>query len=128
MRLPESVQLIEIWRYYQAGIVNTVFGLACYAALVRIGMDIYAAQLISHLMGMTFNYVTYSRHVFRDAAPAKVRFVVSYAVNYIVSLGTLAAVSQVISSPYLAGIVTTAVVSVLNYIALKFMVFRERSA
>lgn len=120
-----SSRLLEIWRYYQAGVLNTLFGLGFYALLVWLGMNIYAAQLISHVLGMAFNYFTYSRHVFRDSAPAKLRFVVSYAINYAVSVATLALVSRVIASPYLAGIVTTLFVSVVNYVALKFLVFTE---
>lgn len=123
-----SSRLLEIFRYYQAGIVNTLFGLSAYALLVRLGLGIYAAQLISHLAGMAFNYFTYSRHVFRDAGPAKLRFVISYGVNYLLSLGTLALVIRVITSPYLAGLVTTVLVSVVNYFALKLLVFRKRPA
>lgn len=123
-----SSRLLEIVRYYQAGIVNTLFGLGAYALLVRLGLGIYTAQLISHLAGMAFNYFTYSRHVFRDAGPAKLRFVISYGINYLLSLGTLALVIRVINSPYLAGLVTTVLVSVVNYFALKLLVFRKRAA
>lgn len=126
--LLKSQRLWEIVRYYQAGVVNTLFGLGAYALFVRLGMNMYAAQLVSHLMGMAFNYVTYSRHVFRDAGPAKLRFVVSYGVNYLMSVATLALVAQVIASPYVAGIATTFIVSIVNYFALKFMVFRSRAA
>lgn len=126
--LSRSSRLLEIFRYYQVGIINTLFGLGAYAILVHLGFGIYAAQLISHLLGMAFNYFTYSRHVFRDAGPAKLRFVLSYGVNYLVSLGTLALVIRVIASPYLAGLVTTVLVSVVNYFALKLLVFRKRPA
>jgi len=127
-RLFRSSRLREIVRYYQAGLINTLFGLGAYALLVWLGMGMFAAQLVAHLMGMAFNYFTYSRHTFRDAGPAKLRFIMSYAVNYAVSLGTLAAISQIIASPYLAGFVTTVIVSMINYFALKFLVFRTRPA
>lgn len=121
-------QWLELFRYYQTGLVNLAFGLGCYALLVWIGLDIFAAQLLSHLMGMAFNYVTYSRHVFRGSQPAKMRFVLSYAVNYLISLAILAAVSRVIASPYLAGFAAALAASVINYFALKFVVFRKRPA
>jgi len=123
-----SRKLIEVVRYYQAGIVNTVFGLGCYALLIRLGMGIYAAQLVAHLIGMGFNYFTYSRHVFRDAGPAKMRFFLSYLVNYFISLAVLAMVARIVASPYLAGIFSAIVASVINYFALKFLVFRARPA
>lgn len=40
--------LLEIFRCYQAGLLNTVFGLGAYSLLVWVGMEIYAAQAISH--------------------------------------------------------------------------------
>ena len=117
-------RLSELWRYYSAGVINTLFGLGAYSALVWLGMNLFAAQLLAHLLGMAFNYLTYSRHVFRAHGTAKGRFIASYAVNYAVSLGTLAALSRFIASPYLAGILTTFFVSIANYFALKHLVFK----
>lgn len=130
MILPRSLsraRLIELWRYYQMGLLNTGFGLGAYALLVWLGMNMFAAQLVSHLMGMGFNYFTYSRHVFRDAAPAKLRFVISYGVNYLLGLAALAGVSRFIASPYIAGLLAALIVSVINFFALKYLVFRTRA-
>lgn len=108
--------------------LNTAFGLAAYSLFVWLGMNMFVAQLVSHLMGMTFNYFTYSRHVFRDAGPAKLRFVLSYGVNYLVGLAVLAVVSRFIASPYLAGFAAAVIVSVINYFALKHLVFKAQAA
>ncbi|MBB4857428.1 putative flippase GtrA [Novosphingobium chloroacetimidivorans] len=121
-----SERVIEIFRYYQAGVVNTLFGLGAYWLLLWLGLGPYAAQAIAHVAGMAFNYLTYSRHVFRDAGPAKARFVLSYAVNYVLSVASLALIMRLIPNPYIAGIVSTFLVSVVNYFALKFVVFRAR--
>lgn len=120
-------RLAELWRYYQAGVVNTLFGFGLYALLVRAGLNMYAAQVIAHVAGVGFNYLTYSRHVFRDSGPAKTRFVASYVVNYLLSVATLALVSLVVESPYVAGAITTVAVSLLNYFALKHLVFTRRA-
>lgn len=122
------VRLLEIWRYYQAAIVNTAFGLGTYSLLVWQGLNIFAAQLIAHLLGTAFNYFTYSRHVFRGAKPAKLRFAVSYAGNYLMGLGTLYGVSLVVTSPYLAGLITAVLVSFLNFFILKYLIFAPRAA
>lgn len=116
-------RLAELWRYYQAGVVNTLFGFGLYALLVRAGLNMYAAQMIAHVLGVAFNYLTYSRHVFRDAGPAKGRFVLSYIGNYLLSLAALALVSQVVRSPYVAGAIATVAVSLVNYFALRHLVF-----
>jgi putative flippase GtrA len=118
----------QIIRYYQAGIVNLAFGYGLFAALVALGTSVYPAQALSHVLGMAFNYVTYSRHVFREAGPAKLRFVASYAVNYLLSLATLAGLKQVMTNDYAAGLLAAVIVSVINYVALKYLVFNRKAA
>ena len=116
-----------LWRYYQAGIVNTAFGYGLYALFVALGLNMYLAQIVAHLVGMVFNYVTYSRHAFHDSDVSKSRFVASYAVNYLLGLGTLWAVSQAVASPYLAGFIAVGIVSLINYFVLKHWVFTARA-
>lgn len=117
----------RLWRYYQAGIINTAFGYGLYALFVSLGLNMYLAQIVAHLLGMAFNYVTYSRHAFHDSDVSKARFVASYAVNYLLGLGALWAISQLISSPYLAGFIAVAIVSLTNYFVLKHWVFTPRA-
>jgi putative flippase GtrA len=123
-----SARFREIWRYVQAGIVNTLFGFSIYAFLTWWGLDRYAAQAIGYIAGTAFNYITYSKHVFRDAKPAKLRFVLSYAGNYVINLAALRLVSSFLPNPYIAGAVTTVCVVALNYLVLKRLVFRDAAA
>jgi putative flippase GtrA len=81
------------------------------------------AQILATIIGIAFNYVTYSRHVFRDAQPAKLRFAISYAFNYAVSLAALAVASKLVHSPYLAGLIAIVATAIVNYFALKHLVF-----
>lgn len=118
----------EIWRYYQAGIVNTLFGYALFALFVAVGLNMYLAQLVGHILGVIFNYFTYSRHAFRGIRGSKWRFVIAYAGNYLLGLAMLAAVATVIPSPYLAGLAALIVVSLLNYFILKHLVFIKDAA
>jgi len=116
--------LALLWRYYQIGIINTLVGFCLYVGFVRIGLNLYVAQIISHLLGMSFNYLTYSRHVFTGSAPAKKRFVAAYGVNYVVSLGSLMLASQFVRSPYAAGAISIIIASLINYFVLRNFVFR----
>jgi putative flippase GtrA len=118
----------QLWRYYQAGIVNTAFGYGMYALLLSVGLWMYAAQLVAHVLGACFNYYTYSRHAFADSEASKLRFAASYALNYLLGLASLAAAARVIASPYLAGIVAILFVSLINYFVLKTVVFTRQSA
>ncbi|MDB5712881.1 MAG: GtrA family protein [Sphingomonadales bacterium] len=121
-------RLVELWRYYQAGMVNTAFGLGAYALLVWFGLNIFVAQFVAHFAGVVFNYLTYSRHVFRGASPAKLRFAISYGINYLLGLGTLAIAVKVVTSPYLAGLITAILVSFVNYFILKYFIFLRAKA
>jgi putative flippase GtrA len=122
-----SRRVWELVRYYQAGAVNAAFGYGLYAALLWGGLNLYAAQLLAHVLGVGFNYFTYSRHVFRDSGPSKLRFSLSYVVNYAISLGFLALVSLMLKSPYAAGLAAIVLTSAVNYLMLKRIVFVPRS-
>ena len=128
MTAPRLATLGSLWRYYQAGIVNTLFGYGCYALLVKLGLGMYVAQLIAHVAGVAFNYLTYSRHVFADSAPAKLRFGLSYVGNYFLGLGALALAARLFESPYVAGLAAIIVVSLLNFFVLKHLVFTRGAA
>lgn len=117
----------RVFRYYQAGIVNTAFGYGLFAALVYFGLNLYIAQIISHILGMLFNYLTYSRYAFADHSARVSRYILSYAVNYMFSLGALYAFSRFIASPYAAGLLATVLVSAINYLVLRKLVFTEKT-
>jgi putative flippase GtrA len=121
-------RLAEIIRFYQAGVVNTLLGLGVYAIFVRLGLHPYLAHILSYIIGMVFNYLTYSRHVFREAGPAKLRFFLAYLGGYPVSIGSLAVARQFIASPYLAGLAAIFLVSIINYVVLKYLVFIRKRA
>jgi len=125
-QVPAFNSIERLWRYYQAGIVNTAFGYGLYAAFVALGLNMYLAQIVAHMLGMTFNYFTYSRHAFHDSDVSKGRFILSYAINYLLGLAALWIASQFIVSPYLAGFVAVIVVSLINYLILKNWVFSVR--
>lgn len=110
-------------RYYQVGLVNTGFGFGCYAGLVALGLNIFAAQLVAYALGAVFNYGTYRRYVFVGAAPAATRFALSYLANYLLSAVMLAGMMRLTASPYVGGLATVIIVSILNYVALKRLVF-----
>ena len=118
-------RLTELWRSGQAGAVNAAFGFGAYSLLVLCGLNIFVAQIIATLLGTAFNYLTYSRHVFRDARPAKLRFALAYLFNYGVSVAALALFSRLFASPYLAGFLTIGLTAAINYVALKLLVFRR---
>ena len=113
-------------RYYQAGIVNTIFGYSLVALMIALGVNVYLAQFLGHTAGVAFNYFTYSRHAFREEQASVPRFIASYVVNYLLGLAALATALQFMRSPYIAGAIAVVFVSFVNYFILKKFVFNER--
>ena len=120
--VPPRESLWTIVRFYQAALVNTAFGLSLYAALIYFGVNKYYAQIISHIIGMTFNYFTYSWHVFRVRG-AKIRFLLSYMLSGALNFILLYLISFLIKSPYLAGVAATLCCSIMMFFILKYGVF-----
>lgn len=118
----------QLIRFYQAAAINTAFGFGVYALMIRLGVNLYVAQIIAQVLGVTFNYFTYSRHVFRDRHASKRSFLLAYVGNYLVNLALLAAFARVIHSAYLAGLAATIAASLVNYLALRSLVFRKRAS
>lgn len=114
----------QLVRYYQAGLINMAFGYAAFAILVWLGLQVFVAQAVGHVLGVTFNYFTYSRFAFAGQQSSKASFVMAYVGNYFLGLVFLWATLKLIPSPYIAGAVATVAVSVFNYFILKRLVFR----
>ncbi|SFR81704.1 GtrA family protein [Sphingomonas jatrophae] len=129
LALPTGLRrFAELFRFYQAALVNTAFGFGTYALLVWLGLDLYVAQIIAQIAGVCFNYLTYSKHVFRDAQASTGRYILAYLVNYLVNLALLAFFDLFIRSPYAAGALATLFASLINYFALKHVVFMRKVA
>ncbi len=107
--------------------LNAAFGYGVYALLLFAGVNLFAAQIVAHLLGMTFNYFMFRRHVFRDSRAAVAPYIAAYAVNYALSLATLAGLNRVLASDYLAGFLAIVFVALVNFVVLKFLVFLPRS-
>jgi putative flippase GtrA len=120
-------RLAQLIRFYQAAAINTAFGFGIYALMIWFGVNLYVAQIIAQILGVTFNYFTYSRHVFRDRVAVKSSFILAYTSNYLVNLALLALFDRVFHSDYIAGLSATICASLVNYFALRSLVFRKRS-
>ncbi len=120
-------RLDQFWAYVRVGVLNAAFGYGVYALLLFVGINLFAAQIIAHLLGMIFNYFMFRRHVFRDSRAAVLPYIGAYAVNYALSLVTLAGLNRVLESDYLAGFLSIVFVALVNFVVLKFLVFLPRS-
>ena len=114
----------QLWRYYQAGIVNTLFGYGLFALLVLAGLNMYLAQIVAHVLGVIFNYFTFSRYAFAGRQRSLPRFALAYVLNYLLAVAFLWAACEWVQSPYMAGLIATLVVSLINFFLLRKLVFQ----
>lgn len=126
MIAPHAARIAELWRYYQIGVVNTIFGLSLFYVFIFLGLNIFVAQILSHVCGVIFNYFTFTRHVFRGVKPSKLSYIGSYVANYLVGLTFLSLYHSLTRNPYFAGFLSVLSSSVVNYFVLKLFVFRSR--
>jgi putative flippase GtrA len=113
-------------RYYGVGVINTAFGYGLYSALVLVGLNLFLAQIISHCVGLAFNYFMFKRHVFREHHAPILPYIAAYVFNYFLGLLFLFTVHLFIPSPFVAGFLALVAVSAINFFVLKHMVFVKR--
>ncbi|KQV47549.1 MULTISPECIES: GtrA family protein [unclassified Duganella] len=88
---PDSGAAARLLRFIGAGMLNTAFGYAVYAALLLLTLPYLAALFISTVAGVIFNYFSFGRMVFDGHMNRVVfaRFVLAYALIYAVNAGLL---------------------------------------
>lgn len=122
-RLP--ARWVFLARFYGVGIINTLFGYSLFFGLIAGGINIYVAQAIAHVCGMTFNYIMFRRHVFTDTAPAVGRYLISYGANYLLGLLLITIFALFLHSQLLVGICAALTGSIINFAVLKLFVFNR---
>lgn len=73
-----------IAKFLGVGLLNTVVGYAIYALLILLNVPYLAALLIATVAGVTFNYFTIGRLVFKSRGGLNVivKFIAAYGVVY----------------------------------------------
>ncbi len=121
---PRLGHITRLARYYGVAAINTVWGYGVYAGLVALGLNLFVAQIVAHVIGVTFNYFSYTLGVFQRPPQSKAAYIMAYGVNYAVSAGFLALFHLTGLSPYLSGLAALVCSSLLNFLVLSRLVFR----
>lgn len=124
MSFPPRSEWMQLARYYFAGILNMFFAYILFAVFLQMGVQVYVAQALGYVLGVMFNYLTYTRIAFLGMHGSKLPFVASYIGNYLLGLLFLWLALKAVPSPYIAGLLVTIALSLLNYLVLRKWVFR----
>lgn len=114
-------------RFLAVGMLNTLFGYACFAALIYAGLHYALALLAATILGVAFNFKTIGALVFGSRANHLIyRFVACYGVIYGVNTILLAAFhAGGIHSPLIGQAVLVLPMAILSYTLNRRYVFHH---
>lgn len=120
---------VRLARFVAVGGINTVFGYSLYAALIWAGVPAEIALLLSTVLGVLFNFVTYGRLAFGRPLDrhSLVRFIATYVVFYGINALLLRVLLAAGNSPYLAQLILLVPMTLGTFLAQRYFVFRVRA-
>jgi len=118
----------EFLRFLIVGGLNTVIGYGIYSILVFLGLFPELALLVATILGTAVNYVTTGRLVFGARGNGRLfRFVLVYAVVYLLNAATLRLLLNIGLGPLTAQAIVLPAAVTATFIALRKLVFQQRS-
>jgi putative flippase GtrA len=86
----------RILKFLSVGVLNTLFGYAIYVGLVFIGLPYLTALLLATVVGVIFNYFSFSRIVFRNTKSwsAFAKFIFAYSIVYVINAAILSFLTE----------------------------------
>lgn len=115
-------------RFIFVGVLNSGFGFGVYSLLILIGLSYIWATLISHIMGVLFNFITTGTIVFNNTDKKLIfRFILNYVLVYFINIGINKATQLLChSNEYISGFVALVITSLISFFILKRFVFNQK--
>jgi putative flippase GtrA len=111
-------------RFIGVGVLNTLFGYACFALFLRAGLHYAVALLGATIAGIGFNFKSTGTLVFRSHDNRRiVRFVLAYCLAYGVNVMLLKLLSLTDWPAYLTGALSMPPVALLSFLLMRRYVF-----
>tara|TARA_B100000787_G_scaffold12990_1_gene9492 strand:+ start:2975 stop:3337 length:363 start_codon:yes stop_codon:yes gene_type:complete len=113
-------------KYIAVGIINTIFGVTAYLFFLKILNNYFFAITLSTLVGVLFNYVTYSKGVFKSSSKKSfIRFIINYSCMYVLSLVLIYFFLTKGLEVDVAGAISIIIISAINFFTLKAIVYAK---
>jgi putative flippase GtrA len=111
-------------RFLFVGVLNTLFGYACYFLFLRLGLHYTLAMALATVLGVLFNFKSTGSLVFGSRDNRLIfRFIATYVVVYLVNIGGIAALEQAGIAPTTGGALMLLPMAVLAFVLNKKFVF-----
>lgn len=117
-----------IAKFLCVGVLNTVVGYAIYAILILLKVPYLAALLIATVAGVTFNYFSIGRLVFksRGGLIVIVKFIAAYAVVYLVNAAGLElSIKHLQLNPYLGQALCVPPSVLISWVLMNYWVYKN---
>jgi putative flippase GtrA len=117
-----------IAKFLGVGVLNTVVGYAIYAILVLVNVPYLAALLMATVAGVTFNYFSIGRLVFKSRGGLAIfgKFIAAYGVVYFVNAAGLeVAIKHFQSGPYIGQALCVPPSVILSWLLMNYWVYKN---
>lgn len=117
----------QFLRFLVAGGVNTLFSFGVNIAAMLSGLPVWLSMLIGTVAGIVFNFFTHGGYAFRDLSAARLpRYVLGYAVVYLVALAAFHVLQLVVPGPFVCQALLVIPMALLSYLIMSRFVFQKR--
>lgn len=117
----------EFIRFLFVGVINTIFGYSLFSLMIYLQMHYSLASLISTIAGIVFNFKTTGNFVFNNKNNRLfIKFVLVYAVIYLLNIFLLSLLKKCGLNDYLSGAILLFPLALVAFILNKFIVYRVK--
>ena len=119
---------ILIIKYIIIGGVNTCFGYGVYWSLLQLDFNFAFAALLSTVLGVIFNFITFGQLVFESKNDTNTfyKFVCVYGFRYLISISGIALFHSYGMSYEIAGAVIIVFNAIIGFFLHKNLVFKKK--
>lgn len=117
-----------ITKFLGVGVLNTVVGYAIYAILISVNVPYLAALLTATVVGVTFNYFSIGRLVFKSKGGLIIfgKFLAAYGVVYVVNaVGLETAIKHFQIGPYIGQVLCVPPSVILSWLLMNYWVYKN---
>lgn len=113
-------------KYLIVGFINTIFGYGVFSFFIFINFHYTIAVFLSTVLGVLFNFRSYGKFVFKNDSWKNLwKFVVLYAILYLINISLIYIFSKYVLNIYLSGLLALIPIVLIGYIFNKSFVYEK---
>jgi putative flippase GtrA len=117
-------------KFLVIGLINTIFGYSLYSTLIYIEFPIEISLLSSTLIGVIFNFVSFSKLLFKENLFAFLflKFVICYILIYFLNIELLKFLINIRNlNPFLSQALCLPIFVIISWLLLRFFVYKRKT-